>query len=288
MILGVFMNIENELLASVIIPAHGRSELLERAVASIINSKNSHLAEIIVVDDASNIPITLEGLRSCDQIIRLENNSGAAVARNIGIKASKGLVIYLMDSDDYFTDRDFLREAEGVGSINTLYYSNIASQMYSSNFPDRIYLLTFFDSIFFKHPHICQTSSLYFHRDSSLIFDESLPKHQDWDFVLFSALLDGMKVERGQGEVYFDRGDRSSLSRASTPDKSKTWFDKLIIASNEIEDIHISLNQIKYFIFGRYPQKLNTYEFYRLSVKLLINKKVTLYEVIKRIYYRNS
>ncbi len=281
------METKIKLVASVIIPAHGRSALLERAVQSILNSNSSELAEIIIVDDASETPIVLNSLRECDQVIRLNKNSGAAVARNVGIQAAKGEIIYLMDSDDYFIDRDFVREYDAVGDETTLYYSNISSQLYKSDFPLEITTATFFSSIFFRYPNICQTSSLYFHRKANFRFDESLPKHQDWDFVLFSVLMQGKAVERGVGEVFFDRGDRGSLSRAYAPEKSKVWFNKLILAGKHELIILKSIEQVKFFLFGRYPKELGVLEFYSTSLKLLTFRMASIYEVLKRIYYRN-
>ena len=274
-----------KIIASVVIPAHGRDTLLVRAVNSILNSNASEYAEIIV-DDASRIPITLDILRSQDKIIRLDVNSGAAVARNIGIKASVGEVVYLLDSDDYFLDRDFNREFMSITDKKALYFSNIESQIYCSKFPEKVVLDSFFDSIFFKAPHICQTSSLYFHKTAGFEFDEAMPKHQDWDFVLFSALLKGRGVRLGTGSVYFDRGDRASLSRASNADKSLYWFNKLKNLDEVCNLRWMSTNQVKYFLFGRYSQQVGFYEFYRLSIILLIHKKVSFYEVLKRIYYR--
>src|SRR5690349_21057547 len=79
-------------LVSVIMPTHNREALLPRAIKSVLDQTYRNL-ELFVIDDAStdNTPAVV---RRFDDprlhYIRLEKNSRAAAARNVGIKASKG------------------------------------------------------------------------------------------------------------------------------------------------------------------------------------------------------
>ena len=85
---------------SVIIPVYNRQKQLLFAIDSVLGQsrlQNARL-EIIVVDDGSQPPITLDG-RSA-RLITLPENSGPAAARNSGIDAASGDLIAFLDSDD--------------------------------------------------------------------------------------------------------------------------------------------------------------------------------------------
>ena len=89
-------------MVSVIIPAYNRENTIERAVMSVLNQTYKDL-ELIVVDDCSK-DNTVEVLKSIEddrlKIIELEKNSGACVARNVGIENAQGDYIAFQDSDD--------------------------------------------------------------------------------------------------------------------------------------------------------------------------------------------
>lgn len=96
---------------SIIIPTYGRVDKIRNAIDSVIGTNNF---EVIVVDDnglGSKNQIRTEGiLREYEKVenfkyFPLEVNSGAGVARNFGIKHSKGKYITFLDDDDFFIDR---------------------------------------------------------------------------------------------------------------------------------------------------------------------------------------
>lgn len=85
-------------LFSVIIPVFNRERLIARAIESVL-AQTFRDFELIVVDDgstdksaqiASHYPLTLIQ----------QPNRGVAAARNAGIKAARGSIIALLDSDD--------------------------------------------------------------------------------------------------------------------------------------------------------------------------------------------
>lgn len=83
---------------SVIIPAFGREEMAERAVASALGQGVD--LEIILVDDGSKDPLRLAALDGRVTVLRLPRNLGAAAARNIGVSAARANWIAFLDSDD--------------------------------------------------------------------------------------------------------------------------------------------------------------------------------------------
>ncbi len=87
---------------SVIIPVKDRPLKVKRAIASVLNQTYKP-EEIIVVDDASKIPLKDqldEDFLKKIRILRLKKNMGVSFCRNLGIKKAKGDWIALLDSDD--------------------------------------------------------------------------------------------------------------------------------------------------------------------------------------------
>lgn len=89
-------------MVSVIIPSYNREKTIKRAVESVLNQTYKDI-EVIVVDDCSSDK-TIEILTSIKDkrfsYYKLDKNSGACVARNLGIEKAKGEFIAFQDSDD--------------------------------------------------------------------------------------------------------------------------------------------------------------------------------------------
>ncbi|MBE5831462.1 MAG: glycosyltransferase family 2 protein [Butyrivibrio sp.] len=91
---------------SVIVPAYNAHDTLARCLGSLVHQTLENI-EIIVVNDASKDD-TWEIMKRCESqfpdkvtIINSGINSGPGGARNIGIDASTGEYIGLVDADDY-------------------------------------------------------------------------------------------------------------------------------------------------------------------------------------------
>lgn len=87
-------------LVSVVIPNYNNSKYITEAIKSVIEQDYKNF-EIVIVDDGSTDDSTkvIEGIRFPITLIR-SLNYGAGSARNIGILASTGEYIALLDSDD--------------------------------------------------------------------------------------------------------------------------------------------------------------------------------------------
>lgn len=89
---------------SIIIPNYNRGKVIKRAINSVLNQTFSDF-ELIIVDDCST-DNSLDVISSVEdkrlKFYKLEKNSGAATARNFGIKKSSGEFISFLDSDDFF------------------------------------------------------------------------------------------------------------------------------------------------------------------------------------------
>lgn len=111
-------------LVTVVIPTHGRADLTDRAVKSVL-AQTYPAIELVVVDDASPVPYVAaagELPRGVSvRTLRLESNGGPGVAREAGRRLAAGEYISYLDSDDFWAPRflevlvSALRSAPGAG-----------------------------------------------------------------------------------------------------------------------------------------------------------------------------
>ena len=101
-------------LISIITPVHNGAEFVADTVRSI-QSQSFKSWELLIIDDASvdQSVAVVSALAADDgriRIIRLRENSGAAVARNTGLQAAKGRYIAFADSDDLWAPNKLERQ----------------------------------------------------------------------------------------------------------------------------------------------------------------------------------
>lgn len=109
-------------MVSVIIPIFNCQEYLARCLDSIINQTYEDL-EIILINDGS----TDKSFEICKEyadrdkrvVVKSIENSGSSIARNEGIRISKGEYIMFVDSDDYI-DSTLVEEL-----LNAIYNNNV-------------------------------------------------------------------------------------------------------------------------------------------------------------------
>lgn len=91
-------------MVSIIIPCYNVADYISSTLESVINQIDTDW-EIIAVDDGStdNTLSILKKYAESEKKIRIvsQSNKGVSAARNIGIKASNGDIIYFLDGDDY-------------------------------------------------------------------------------------------------------------------------------------------------------------------------------------------
>jgi glycosyltransferase involved in cell wall biosynthesis len=87
---------------SIVLPTYERGPLIGRSIRSVLEQTFSDF-ELIVVDDGSTDATPEEVARFGDariRYVRLDDNRGAAAARNVGIRHAAGRFIAFQDSDD--------------------------------------------------------------------------------------------------------------------------------------------------------------------------------------------
>ncbi len=97
---------------SVVIPCYNHGRYIDEAVNSILNQTYQDF-EIIIVDDGSTDPFTVQKLKTYlkpkTTVVHIKNQ-GPSAARNAGVKLAKGDYILTLDADDLF-DVSFLEKA---------------------------------------------------------------------------------------------------------------------------------------------------------------------------------
>ena len=103
---------KKEPLISVVIPTYRRSDLVRRAVQSVLRQTYTSFEIIVVIDGMD------DGTRDClDQlgdsrirVLETGRNQGPAEARNYGVRHATGDYVALLDDDDEWTKQKLERQ----------------------------------------------------------------------------------------------------------------------------------------------------------------------------------
>lgn len=189
---------------SIIIPTYNREKYILNSIKSVLNQTYNNI-EIIVIDDCSTDNTKSEISKIKDRRIRyikLNNNNGAAYARNFGIKLAKGKYISFQDSDDiyhydklkeqlsnlnrYKSDLDFCKISVTINN-NTTYYvpDNITE--------NKILNGDIYDELLCNGNFI-STQSILVKKSfvEKYLFDIRFPRLQDFDLIL--RIIPNIKV----------------------------------------------------------------------------------------------
>lgn len=172
-------------LVSVVVPTHNRPALLARALRSACHQTYRDL-EIIVVDDASRDDTAgvVQALGdSRIRYLRHETNRGGAATRNTGIRAARGEYMAFLDDDDMWEpDKTAVQLA-----LMQRFDASLCSY-HGEESPRRYRTRPTVDLRELRHGFFRGggTSALMVRaeRVRAVMFDETLPRCQDWDFCI--------------------------------------------------------------------------------------------------------
>lgn len=190
----------NRVIVSVILPCYNRSDIVGRAINSLLLQTYSNI-EVIVVDDGSDdgtdlLQIIASFTDERVRLIRHDVNKNGAAARNTGIAASSGEFIAFCDSDDEWYPEKLEKQLALVDfnpSTRTLIYC--ASHVITKD--GDIERKSILPSKAIKHGQ--RVSDYLFLRGGfiptpsmvvptwlarQICFNETLGRHQDYDFLL--------------------------------------------------------------------------------------------------------
>jgi len=113
-------------LISIIVPYYNMGRYIEETIQSISGTSYPS-KEIIIVNDGSNDPISiikLDQFRKQPDITVIDiQNSGVAIARNIGAEKAKGEYLAFLDADDKFNSSYYSKAVKVLEAYNNLSFA---------------------------------------------------------------------------------------------------------------------------------------------------------------------
>lgn len=193
--LGRTIMIDSQPAVAVIIPTYNRAHVIGRALRSVLNQTFKNL-EVIVVDDGSTDDTQKLVESFVDprvRYLRCEANQGATAARNLGIKNTSAEFIAFQDSDDEWLCEKlekqmavFAQAGDNIGVVycgffrvdgkKAAYYPSDAVLKKTGNVLESL-----------LRGNFVTTQAAVVRREcfrSSGMFDERLPRYQDWELFI--------------------------------------------------------------------------------------------------------
>lgn len=134
----------DDILVSCVIPTYKRSDMLLRAVKSVLAQTHTNIEVIVVDDNVPNDEFSLEVQRKLQLIedsrlhyIQQEKHINGAVARNVGIKNAQGRYVAFLDDDDEWIPEKITMQLEylsknpdckGCSALYTFYKNGVPTK----------------------------------------------------------------------------------------------------------------------------------------------------------------
>jgi glycosyltransferase involved in cell wall biosynthesis len=244
---------------SVIIPTYNRKGILEAAIQSVAaQSLPAH--EIIVVDDGStdgtSRPSEFDEGPARLRYFRLPSNRGGSFARNFGIDHAEGEYIAFLDSDDIWLPGKLQRQSHQLrppASKFLLCSNATVLEPAKRTRPYNPFPPVDGENVaeyFLMRGCSFQTSTLVLPTALArrIRFDESLRRHQDWDFVL-RCIFDGAEYVYDHEPLVIYRADNPEdayrLARSTRPEPTLEWFARSSLLPSRAKAYHYAA---RYFL----------------------------------------
>jgi len=179
---------------TVIIPTRNRAHVIRRSIDSVLTQTVDSL-EVIVVDDASDddtesVVRAIADVRVC--FVRCERHRGAPAARNVGIRLARGRYVAFHDSDDEWLPTKLERQLEllerraplaGVATCGTICAGTHGRQQIEIAASE---MQSYRGLLAFGEPPWSGPTILVKRTEATdrVLFDESLPAGEDWDYLV--------------------------------------------------------------------------------------------------------
>lgn len=212
------MAMENPLI-SIIMPAHNAADFITGSVASVREQTYDNW-ELLIIEDASydKTAAIVDNLQAQDARIKVHKlpvNQGAAFARNIGIKASKGQYIAFLDADDLWKKNKLEVQLKYMeqNKIGVCYssYELIDEQGVPKKQKIRALKKLTFEKLL-KANYIGNLTGVYNAKDLGKIYCPPIRKRQDWGLWLLAVQKAGFAVGIEESLALY-RVRKNSISR---------------------------------------------------------------------------
>jgi glycosyltransferase involved in cell wall biosynthesis len=185
-------------LVSAIIPTRDRTDLLLRAVRSVLNQTYPNLEVVVVIDgpDAgSNGALNIISDKRL-RVVTLDKRVGGSDARNKGVQHANGEWIAFLDDDDEWMPHKIQTQISAVSDSPHSFplvcsQSIVRTDVGEFIWPEKIPRKPYSEYLFVRSrltygEGMMQTSALMVKRELAqrIPFQSGLPKNQDWDWVL--------------------------------------------------------------------------------------------------------
>ena len=207
-----------------VIPVRNRAKFIARALDSV-TSQTYPSAEIVVVDDAStddtpNIVAILARETQNIKLVTLQQNVGAAEARNIGVRhATTDLVAFLNSDDIWYREKLEKQVHEFQIDKNVVAVFSGSRVIYSDRTFSHIPAPDVTLADLYYSNKLSTTSSALISRQAFLEvggFDRLLPSCQDWDLFIRLAEIGKIRVVQEELIEFLNHNEeRISNNRAS-------------------------------------------------------------------------
>ncbi len=239
-------------LVSIIIPTYKRANMLRRAIASCLEQTYTDIEVLVVSDNDPDDEFTAKANETVasfqDNRVRLitqDRHINGAVARNVGIKASRGVYISFLDDDDYLELNKIERQVDVLSALDEtwggvccrfkVYRSGELVEVSSPFRSGRIYKEEMMSLI------RTQTNSLLLRREALFdagLFDEDLLRNQDVQLITRFTY----KYKLCFMDEFLNNLDRDDQRNKKKPEEVRAIRCSFL---NSVKDIYLSLSLLE-------------------------------------------
>lgn len=228
---------------SIIIPCYNDADYLIDCIQSIPQQVNNRTIEVIVVNDGSTDHRMLQLLKELESRYTVINqsNSGAAIARNVGIAASQGKYILPVDADNRIVP-DFIPKAIEILN-NSSQVDIVYTDAYLLGEETGVRKVGEFDLEKLLTGNYIDTCAVFRREvwEHTGGYDAALSRltYEDWEFWL-SAYEQGFKFYYVPEPLYYYRVKQSSRNTVGLqPEKRKEMMLHIVQRHKKLFETHL-------------------------------------------------
>lgn len=249
-------------LVSIIIPTYKRATMLHRAIASVLEQSYHNIEVLVVSDNEPNDEFTAKARETVEsfndsriKLITQEKHINGAVARNVGIKASKGEYITFLDDDDFF-DKDKIEKQVALLSSLDETWGGVCCRYKVYKKGKLVEVMPLFKSGYVYKEVIMrliktQTNCLLLRRNALFkagLFDEKLLRHQDVQLLARFAYNYKLMCQ----DEFLNNLDQDDNMNRAKPEKVMELKHAFFTSVQDIIDSFSFIERYRFKLFTRF------------------------------------
>lgn len=252
----------NHSLVSIIIPTYKRATMLQRAISSALEQTYSNIEVLVVSDNEPDDEFTAQARETVEgfndsrvRLITQEKHINGAVARNVGIKESRGEYISFLDDDDYYEKDKIEKQVALLSSLDES-WGGVCCRYKVYKKGKLVEVMPLFKSGKVYKEVIMrliktQTNCLLLRREALFnagLFDETLLRHQD--VQLLARFTYNYKL-MCQDEFLNNLDQDDNMNRAK-PEKIMAIKKAFFVSVHDIIDSFSSIEKYRFKLLTRF------------------------------------